>query len=280
VSVKSVAVTTGKPGPEKAHRLETGVLEVSADGTTFAKLAEFANGEVSGDPSAARIRAVRIRPPAEQEHPLTIREFKIVSDPPVSTFKLPVEIEVDCADSPEMKAWAEKVGRLCEQGYPRLNEALKSDGYIPPHYIKVQITAAYPGVAATHGANIVGSTKYFKSRPNDVGAMIHETVHVIQHYPNRVNPGWLVEGMADYVRFFVFEPGKIGPTNVQRARYNGSYRTTAAFLAFVNDKYDKSLVPKLNARMRAGTYNDGIFKELTGKTVQQLDEEWRESLSR
>jgi hypothetical protein len=280
VSVKSVAVVTGKPGPEAAHKLEAGVLEVSADGKTFTELAKFADGEALGDLHAQRIHAVRIKPTSGQEHPLAVREFAIASDPPVAIFRYPVEIAVDCSDSPDMKDWADKVARLCELWYPRLNEALKSDGYRPTTYITLRISTAYKGVAAASGGNIVGSTKFFKAHPDDVGAMIHETVHVIQHYRGRKNPSWLVEGVADYIRFFLFEPGKIGPTNAQRARYNGSYRTTAAFLAYVTDRYDKSLVSELNVLMRAGNYKDEVFKELTGKTVQELDEEWRESLKR
>jgi len=92
------------------------------------------------------------------------------------------------------------------------------------------------------------------------------------------NPGWLVEGVADYIRFFKYEPGKIGRLNVERARYDRSYRVTAAFLAYVTEKYDKHLVRKLNQAMRAGEYKEEMFKDLTGKTVQELDEEWRTAL--
>ena len=68
--------------------------------------------------------------------------------------------------------------------------------------------------------------------------------------------------------------------NRQRARYDRSYRVTAAFLAFVAEKYDRELVRKLNAALRAGSYRGEIWKELTGKTVTELDEEWRSSLRR
>ncbi|AGA29557.1 basic secretory protein-like protein [Singulisphaera acidiphila] len=280
VSVKSIAVITGQPGPESAGKLETGVLEVSTDGETFTELAKFANGEAREELHAKPIRAIRIKPTSVQDHPLAVREFTIASDPPVAVFEYPVEIAVDCSDSPEMKEWADKVARLCELWYPRLNEALKSDGYKPANYIKMRISSSYNGVAEAGGGNILGSTKFFKAHPDDVGAMIHETVHIIQRYRSRKNPGWLVEGVADYIRFFLFEPGKIGPINAKRARYDGSYRTTAAFLAYVTDKYDKSLISKLNVHMREGTYKEDLFKELTGKTVQELDEEWRESLKR
>src|SRR5439155_19358824 len=128
--------------------------------------------------------------------------------------------------------------------------------------------------------HIVGWVKYFKGHPEDVGAMVHETVHIVQQYRTRNNPSWLVEGIADYVRFFKYEPGKVGPINPDRARYNGSYRVSAAFLAYLTEKYDKEIVRKLNRLMREGEYREEAFKALTGKTVQELDKEWRAALRR
>jgi hypothetical protein len=138
----------------------------------------------------------------------------------------------------------------------------------------------YRGVAATGGNHIVGSVKFFKEHPDDVGAMVHETVHVVQSYRGQRNPGWLVEGVADYVRFFKFEPGNLGPINAERSHYNGSYRVTAAFLAFLVERYDKDIVRKLNHLMRTGEYGEESFKELTGKTLDQLDDEWRATLTK
>src|SRR5262249_35793740 len=120
--------------------------------------------------------------------------------------------------------------------------------------------------------------RYFKSHPNDFGAMVHETVHVVQSYGGRRLPGWLVEGIADYERFFKYEPGKLGPIDARLARYDGSYRVTAAFLAYLTEKYDREIVRKLNAALRGGQYREDLFKELTGKTVKELDAEWRASL--
>jgi Peptidase of plants and bacteria len=138
----------------------------------------------------------------------------------------------------------------------------------------------YRGVAFASGGGITGSVAYFKEHPADVGAIVHETVHVVQNYHGERNPGWLVEGISDYIRFFKFEPGKIGRINPNRARYNGSYRVTAAFLAYVTDKYDKHLVQKLNKLMREGRYKKEIFHELTGKSLEDLDKEWRAALAR
>jgi hypothetical protein len=198
----------------------------------------------------------------------------------VATFRYPVEFTVNVSDAPEMKEWADKTARVCERQYPMINDELKSDGYKPPTQVMMTLKKEYRGVAATGGTRITGSVKYFHDHPDDVGAMVHETVHVVQHYRARNNPGWLVEGIADYVRFFKYEPGKIGRINPDRARYDGAYRQTAAFLNYVSEKYDKDLVRKLNAAMRQGEYKEDLWKEFTKKTAKELDEEWRGTLKK
>jgi hypothetical protein len=160
-----------------------------------------------------------------------------------------------------------------------INEELKSDGFKPPHAVKLALKSDYKGVAAASGNRITGSVRFFTAHPEDLGAMIHETVHVVQHYPRRRNnPSWLVEGVADYVRFFKYEPGKLGRIDPDRAHYNRSYRVTAAFLAYLAETYDRQIVLKLNTIMRTGDYRPEVFQELTGKTVEELDVEWRANL--
>lgn len=78
------------------------------------------------------------------------------------------------------------------------------------------------------------------------------------------------------MRFWKYEPGKAGRLQPERARYNGSYRVTAAFLAFASEKYDRKLVNKLNALLREGKYDAGAWKTLTGKSVEELNQEWRQ----
>jgi hypothetical protein len=208
-----------------------------------------------------------------------VREITVEAEPAVTVFKYPVEFVVDASDAPEMKEWVEKAARICERQYAMINEELKSDGFTPPRRVRIVLRKNYRGVAATSRGRITASVRWFTEHPDDFGAMVHETVHVVQSYRLPGNPGWLVEGIADYIRFFKYEPGKIGRLPVDRARYDGSYRVTAAFLAYLTDKYDKHLVGKLNKMMREGEYKEEAFKALTGKTVQELDKEWRETLA-
>jgi hypothetical protein len=274
--VRSIKVITGRPNGE--DRLDPGKLEVSADGKTFTPAGEFKKGTAHVTVKDLQVQAVRIRPAHDLKHPLTIREIEIDANPPIAVFQHPIEVVIDVSDAPELKEWAEKCARLCERHYPMICEELASRGFKPRTMISMTLKSDYQGVAAAGGGRITGSVKYFKGHPDDMGAMIHETVHCVQSYRTRGNPGWLVEGVADYIRFFKYEPGKIGKINAERARYNGSYRVTAAFLAYVSDKHDKQLVRKLNQAMREGEYREEIWKALTKKTVQELDTEWRETL--
>ena len=50
-----------------------------------------------------------------------------------------------------------------------------------------------------------------------------------------------MEGIADYIRFFKYEPGKLRTLKPEQAHYDGSYRVTAAFLGFVTEKYDRAI---------------------------------------
>jgi hypothetical protein len=109
-------------------------------------------------------------------------------------------------------------------------------------------------------------------------------VHVVQQFDGD-DPNWLVEGSADYVRWFKYEPQSHGADIVWMRRlrhftprYDASYRISANFLNWVTEKYDKEIVTQLNAAMRADTYDDNLWKKCTGKTVQQLGKEWKQDI--
>jgi hypothetical protein len=277
VAVDAIVATTGKP--EGGDALDAGTLEVSSDGKDFQKAATFVDGVAKASPKGQQVLAVRIKPTKALDHPLAIRAIAIASTPEVAVYKYPVEFTLIVDDAPEMKEWGEMVIKECERAYQWMGDELASPGYRPPTLVKMELRSSYKGVAMAGGGKITGSVTYFKKNAKDVGAMVHETVHIQQQYKGRGNPGWLVEGLADYIRFFKYEPGKIGKLNEAKAKYNGSYRVTARFLAYVLDKYDKELVKKLNKAMREGTYKEEIWKDLTGKTVQELDDEWRASFA-
>ena len=93
-----------------------------------------------------------------------------------------------------------------------------------------------------------------------------------------------MEGIADYIRWFLYEPetrgAEITRRSFARARYDASYRVSANFLNWVTKTYDRQLIAKLNAAAREGRYSEDLWKEYTGHTVQELGTEWKTALEK
>jgi hypothetical protein len=182
----------------------------------------------------------------------------------------------DVGDMPDVQSWADDAKKLCEQWYPILCQFLATDEWTPPKEIKLVFKRELRVPGATSRNTIAVSADWVRKHPDDFGMVIHELVHVIQAYPDSPNrPGWLVEGIADYIRLWKYEPEVPRPRiDPQKSNYRDSYRTSAAFLAWVSWKYDKRLVRKLDAALRQGSYSDAIFEDVTTKNLDALWEEF------
>lgn len=184
------------------------------------------------------------------------------------------DIAIDYDQTPELKDWVEtRLRPTLEAWYPKIVASLPSDGYAAPRRFSVKFDKAMDGVAFTRGTEIVCAGKWFKQNLEGeaAGAVVHEMVHVAQQYRGSHNPGWLVEGVADYIRWFKYEPEKLRPNpDPKKAHYTDSYRTTAAFLEYVAANHDHEFVVKINAAMREGRYSPDLWKQYTGKTVDEL----------
>ena len=186
------------------------------------------------------------------------------------------QIVVDTKDDPEQAEWAAKAKALCEAWMPKIAERLASPGFVPPRSVRLVFKKKDEAIASASGDAITFSGEYLQGHPDDFGMVIHELTHVVQQYPGG-NPGWLVEGIADHVRIVDFEPDAPRPTlDPKTASYRDAYKTTAMFLDFVQRKYDPKLVAKLNRSCREGKYRNRQFREITGKS---LDDLWAEFVS-
>ncbi|MCX5676404.1 MAG: basic secretory protein-like protein [Planctomycetota bacterium] len=254
------------------------VLETSADGKEFGKVAAFAAGSAKAAPGEKPVKAIRIRFTADAAGPAAIREFTLDAQPPVPVIKYPLEVRLDISEVPDSKDWCEKAGKAVERWYPTLCDYLATDGFTPSKVINITFKNDDKGIAATGGSNITCHMGWFTKHPDDIGAVVHESVHVIQAYHSRSNPGWLVEGLDDYVRFWIYESPPKRRLDPNRIKYTDSYQITGAFLAWAVKTCDKDLVKKLNAACRKGEYKEELFKACTGKDVGALFEEFKDSL--
>lgn len=180
------------------------------------------------------------------------------------------KIVVEAHETPDLADWAKRAGQLCAEWYPKVAILLASEGFTPPDQVTLRFRADMKGVAAASGNVINFAAGYVRGHTNDWGMVVHELTHVVQSYPPG-GPGWLVEGIADYIRLSHFEPHAPKPRlNPDKASYRDAYKTTAMFLAWVEQQHDPKLVAKLNAALRQRKYSPDVFKEATGKTVDEL----------
>jgi hypothetical protein len=140
--------------------------------------------------------------------------------------------------------------------------------------VTLTIDTAYTGVAYAHDGKITIASKWLQKRPGDIDVITHEAMHLVQAYPPNSGPGWLTEGIADYVRH-VYGVDNAGanwslPDLTDKHHYTNSYRITARFLLWAEKTTNKKLVNQLDAHMRNATYTPDLWKALTGKTVDEL----------
>ncbi len=176
---------------------------------------------------------------------------------------------MDTSEVPELADWGKQARELVEKWHPRIAELLPSPGFTAPTTVKLVFRKNMKGVAYTSGTTIVIAADWVKQHPDDLGMVVHELTHVVQAY-KRGGPGWLVEGIADNIRFFHYEPKTTININPRRASYRDSYRTSARFLDWIEKNHDKDIVRTLNEALRKGEYKDDLFKTRTSKTLDEL----------
>jgi hypothetical protein len=189
---------------------------------------------------------------------------------------------VDSTEAPELAEWGRRAKALVERWHPVIAGLLRSDRFTPPGEVRIVFKKHMRGVAYARGSTIVIAADWVRGHPDDYGMVAHELTHVIQSYgrSRRPGPSWLVEGIADYVRFYHYEPETRLAVDPRRASYRDGYRTTAMFLAWVEETHDRDIVGKLNEALRRGEYRDELFEARTSKTLDELWGTFAASLER
>lgn len=186
-------------------------------------------------------------------------------------------VEVELAVDPEVEQledWGEQAAQLIREWHPRLVNLLPSEGFAPPQKVFLRIKHSAEGVGATSGNRISISSGWIEKHPEDFGLVIHELVHVVQRYP-RGKPMWVTEGIADYLRWAIYE-GKSAerfPRPKATRGYEKGYQVMGGFLLWLETGRNPGIVGTLNAAMREGTYEAKLFTTEDGRT---LDDWWAE----
>nr|WP_084406873.1 basic secretory protein-like protein [Pedobacter panaciterrae] len=136
---------------------------------------------------------------------------------------------------------------------------------------------AYKGVAEASGNRILFSTTYMNAHPTDIDIVTHECMHLVQGYGYGSGPVWLTEGIADFIRY------KYGVDNIgskwflpdftakqNEKKYENSYRITARFFEWIDQKVKPGLIIQIDKELRSHTYNQNTWVSLSGKTIDEL----------
>jgi hypothetical protein len=196
-------------------------------------------------------------------------------------------IAFEAEETPELQGWIESTLKpVCAEWYPKIIEKLPSDGFHPPKQFRIRFEKDMDGVAYYDGRGVHCAGKWFEQNRNGEGpgAVVHEMVHVVQQYHrakgNENNPGWLVEGLADQIRWFQYEPENKRPRkpNPKKAKYTDAYQVTAGFLNWLVENGHPDLIRQLNTIMREGKYSDSTWNDVAGKSVDDLWDEYVKTL--
>ncbi len=197
-----------------------------------------------------------------------------------------VKITVDTSKAPDLADWANnQCVPVLREWYPKIIAELPVDNYVPPTHFEIFFDPKYQGVAETGGTHVRVNPAWIRTelKGEAIGALLHEEVHVVQQPYHRMHghhmPTWLLEGSCDYIRWFQYEPASKRPrVSYRTAKYDAAYRPTAVFLQWVISKYDKDIVPQMNAANYNGTYSDALWVKYTGHSAADLGAEWKASL--
>lgn len=279
IPVKSVKVVTGNTDGDDT--ITDGFIDVSADGTTYTRAAAFGkDGIAAGSLNNAEVQMLRVRLNHNKgAAALLIREITIDSPTKIAHIQTGAGRPfTDYSQAPDLADWARKADRQMESYWADVQAILYTDKFITPNKVNV-IYKTGPDVtpvAATGGGVMTVNSAWCRQHPEDTGLTVHELAHAIQSM-TAYNPVWLIEGVADYVRWCKFEPENYKvQINPDKATYHDSYRTTGAWLAWCEMTYDPRLVTKLNNEVRFARYKESLFKQYTGKDPDTL---WAEFIA-
>ena len=162
--------------------------------------------------------------------------------------------------------------------YPKMVEVFNPKA---PKFLEIKIDTAYNGVAYASNGKITISSEWLLKKPEDLDVITLEVMHIVQSYPNNSGPGWLTEGIADYVRYKYGNDNKSAgwslPEYNSTNHYTQSYRVTARFLLWATQQYDEDFVIKMNKHLREKTYTSDLWIKYTDKTLDELWDEYRKN---
>jgi len=198
--------------------------------------------------------------------------------------------------------------RLIASWYPRINALLFDSRHalpFPEPHIDVKETLPYADVPAYAERDTIHLwAKYIETQDEDdfEGMVIHELTHINQAAKNVGNNGWVVEGVADYVRHKYFakdikpllhlsDDGRLvnyrprdiyfyslqqQKADLRQRGYEFRYTVASTFLYWLERRKDARIVREISRALEQGRFSTALFARTCGKPLDSL---WREFIA-
>lgn len=210
-------------------------------------------------------------PPPSSNPPNPPPTSTLISNPPRTC-----ETQGDytlCVIVQDTRTKPETVGHMKDQFfnvYPRLVERFN-----PAAPRTVNFTIGPAGfIAGASGDQVTYQTEWMLQHPEDYDVVVHEIMHIVQSYTADTTPGWLTEGIADYVRNQYGVNNAAAGWSLQMptaaSAYTDGYGTTGRFILWLEARYDLEFAEMLDTAVRSGSYVPSSWISYTGKTVDEL----------
>jgi hypothetical protein len=177
----------------------------------------------------------------------------------------------------DLAAWSRNARRYLLKWYPQIANYLRPSTRPRLPDLKVAVVEYDKFIAFVKDDTIIVSAPFVRSHPGDLGMLAHEAVHVVQAYPKHKDV-WVSEGIADYIRYFVVEPGSPHAAfEIASDTYRRGYQPAAALLNWLMATQNPQTVFLLDKLLSSDRYHEKFWKKTFGKTADQLWSEFKAS---
>ena len=185
----------------------------------------------------------------------------------------PVSVNLNVNQVPHLKYWGFQAMDLITIWSPRIARILDVEEY--PHNIDLTLQKSDEGIAHADSNAITVSSHWIEKYPEDIGLIVHEAVHVVQLYPE-FEPGWVTEGIADYIRWHLYEKKPLEWFSVgeDEKGYEAAYRISGGFFLWITKFKNSEFIKILNTAMKNGEYDETVFFNSTGVELAGLWQEY------
>ncbi len=187
-------------------------------------------------------------------------------------------ITLDASAAPDLSSWLENTVRpFLLIWYPKIVERLAGSSGLAPTSFSVELMTpedshyAAIGTAYVHGTSIFLHPDTGRNSPTNTVIVGHEAVHVAQYSAaqNVENtPSYMLEASAHWGAIHMLRGFEA--FHFRGDSFRDGYFPGALLLSWIEEQYDPDFVRVATSALYAGTFNDNLFVEHTGKTNDEL----------